>query len=95
MPMYPNRAKRPWREALRMYLHDANSSQLTRFGRALAAWVAGYGTFAAVNDAAAPFTLGAVLIDDWTIPPAILAVAVVVIWRGIMRYRKLPRTDTP
>jgi len=73
------------RQALSLYLHDADKGAVLHVVRTLGVIAAGYAPFAALNDALAPFTFGLTLGDDPEIPVGVLAALMII--RGIHKYR--------
>jgi hypothetical protein len=68
----PLERRRFW-EAFRLWLMDADKTQLGRVFKVALLLLAGYAPFAALNDALAPFTFGLPFLDDLDIPLGILA----------------------
>lgn len=77
--------KRPFREALVLYLRDRDQAQLGRIARTLGLILAGYAPIAALNDILAPVTFGIVLADNLLIPVGILVA--VKIFIDVQKYR--------
>jgi hypothetical protein len=65
--------RRPFLQALVLWLVDANKFHLVNIFRVLLLVLAGYAPFAALNDSLAPFAFGIPFLDDLEIPIGILA----------------------
>lgn len=82
--------KRPWFEAFKLYLHDANKLQLIRIVRVFLVLLAGYAPIAILDDFLAPFTFGLPIIDDLEIPLGIIAAIKLLIDVRKYQYYDLP-----
>ena len=81
----PTPQRRPFREALGLWLQDTDKTHLVRLARAVLLVLAGYAPFAVLNDALIPFTFGLALVDNVEIPIGVLAA--IKIYFDIRKYQ--------